>query len=227
MTTYVLVPGAGGEAWYWSRVVGELTRRGHEAITVDLPAADESAGLAEYVDVVVAAAEGQDDVVIVAQSMGALTAPLACKRLPVSLLVLVNAMVPAPGETGSDWWGATGQDGARRSNDEQEGRSPDGEFDPFTYFLHDVPPDVLAEAGDHDSDQSGRPFEDPWPLDGWPDVLTRVVSGRDDRFFPVEFQRRVSQERLGVTPDVLPGGHLVALSNPVGLVGLLESYQRR
>ena len=79
MTTYVLVPGAGGEAWYWSRVVGELTRRGHEAITVDLPAADESAGLAEYVDVVVAAAEGQDDVVLVAQSMGALTAPLACK----------------------------------------------------------------------------------------------------------------------------------------------------
>jgi len=58
-------------------------------------------------------------------------------------------------------------------------------------------------------------------------VLTRVVSGRDDRFFPVEFQRRVSLERLGVTPNVLPGGHLVALSNPVGLVGLLESYQRR
>jgi len=150
MSTYVLVPGAGGEAWYWSRVVGELTRRGHEAIAVDLPAADESAGLAEYVDVVVAAAEGQDE--------------------------------------------------ARRRNDEQEGRSPDGEFDPFTYFLHDVPPDVLAEAWDHDSDQSGRPFE---------------------------FQRRVSRERLGVTPGVLPGGHLVALSNPVGLVGLLESYQRR
>ncbi len=132
MTTYVLVPGAGGEAWYWSRVVGELTRRGHEAIAVDLPAADESAGLAEYVDVVVAAAEGQDDVVLVAQSMGALTAPLACKQ------------------------GATGQDGARRRNDEEEGRSPDGEFDPFTYFLHDVPPDVLAEAGDHDGVASRR-----------------------------------------------------------------------
>ena len=49
MSTFLLVPGAGGDAWYWSRVVGQLTRRGHEAI---------------------AAAEGHDDVVLVAQSMG-------------------------------------------------------------------------------------------------------------------------------------------------------------
>ena len=97
MSTYVLVPGAGGEAWYWSRVVGELTRRGHEAIAVDLLAADESAGLAEYVDVVVAAAEGQDE--------------------------------------------------ARRRNDEQEGRSPDGEFDPFTYFLPTFPPTSSRRPG--------------------------------------------------------------------------------
>src|SRR5262249_66674 len=40
MTRYVLVPGAGGSAWYWHRVVGELTQRGHEVVAVELPGAD-------------------------------------------------------------------------------------------------------------------------------------------------------------------------------------------
>jgi hypothetical protein len=33
------------------------------------------------------------------------TAPLVCERLPVTLLVLVAAMVPWPGESVGDWWG--------------------------------------------------------------------------------------------------------------------------
>jgi pimeloyl-ACP methyl ester carboxylesterase len=53
---------------------------------------------------------------------------------------------------------------------------------------------------------------------------TRVAAGADDRFFPVEFQRRVARERLGLRADVLPGGHLNALSQPRALADyLLES----
>jgi hypothetical protein len=51
-----------------------------------------------------------------------------------------------------------------------------------------------------------------------------VLAGRDDRLFPIDFQRRVAKERLGVTVDALPGGHLVALSNPRGLANHLLSY---
>lgn len=51
MTTFVLIPGAGGAAWYWHRVVPLIERAGHEAIAVDLPAEDESAGLPEVVEV--------------------------------------------------------------------------------------------------------------------------------------------------------------------------------
>jgi len=43
MATYVLVPGAGGTPWYWHRLVPELRQRGHEMVTVNLPAADDSA----------------------------------------------------------------------------------------------------------------------------------------------------------------------------------------
>jgi pimeloyl-ACP methyl ester carboxylesterase len=55
-------------------------------------------------------------------------------------------------------------------------------------------------------------------------VPTRVLVGRDDRFFPIDFQRRVARERLGITPDEMPGGHLVALSRPTELAERLDAY---
>jgi pimeloyl-ACP methyl ester carboxylesterase len=214
MTTVVLVPGAGGQAWYWHRLAAELQRRGREVVAVDLPSGDDEAGLGAYADAVVAAAGDARDVCLVAQSMGGLTAPLVCERLPVTLLVLVNAMIPRPGETGGEWWTATGHAQARG------GHEPDEVAD----FFSDVPQDVVAEAMRQPFLQSGRPFEDPWPLTRWPDVPTRVVAGRDDRFFPPAFQRRIARERLGLPVDEIPGGHLVALSRPVELADRLEAY---
>jgi pimeloyl-ACP methyl ester carboxylesterase len=49
----------------------------------------------------------------------------------------------------------------------------------------------------------------------------RAVSGADDRLFPIDLQRRVARERLGVELETIAGGHMVALSNPTGLVNLL------
>jgi pimeloyl-ACP methyl ester carboxylesterase len=92
--TYVLVPGAGGSAWVWSRVTPLLVEAGHEAIAVDLPGDDETAGLARYTELVVDAVGSRRDVVLVAGSLGGFTAPLVCERIPVRELVLVNAMGP-------------------------------------------------------------------------------------------------------------------------------------
>lgn len=105
------------------------------------------------------------------------------------------------------------------------GRGFDGGGDAVTFF-HDVPPDVTAVAVQRELAQSMRPFEDPWPLAAWPDVPTRVLTGRDDRLFPAPFQRRIAQQRLGLVPDEIPGGHLVALSRPVELADRLEDYVR-
>ncbi len=223
--TYVLVPGAGSTGWYWHLVEPELRRRGHDVVAVDLPVDDDGAGLPQYVDSVVEAIGEGRDLVLVAQSMAGFTAPLVCQRVPVSLLVLVNAMIPRPGETAGAWWAATGQAQARREMDERDGRPPDAGFDEATYFLHDVPQDVIDESAAHIRRQSNTPFGQPWPLAAWPDVPTRVLVARDDRFFPAEFQRRVSEQRLGITPDEMPGGHLVALSRPVELAETLETYR--
>src|SRR3954466_2165389 len=108
MATYVLIHGAGGDAWYWHLVTPELRAFGHDVVTVDLPCDDDRAGLAEYADAVVAAIGDRRGVILVAQSLAGFTAPLVCGRVPVSLMVLVAAMVPAPGESAGDWWANTG-----------------------------------------------------------------------------------------------------------------------
>ena len=225
MTTFVLVPGAGGQAWYWHRVVPELQARGHEAIAVDLPAADDGARFTEYADAVVAAiGDRRDGLVLVGQSLGGFTVSLVAERVPVDQIVLLNAMVPKPGESAGEWWEATGQAAARARYAEREGRTAEG-VDPLVDFLHDVPPDIVAEAmAGGEIVQSGTPFEAPWPLAAWPDVPTRFLQGREDRFFPLEFQRRVVAERLpGVEVEVLPGGHCLALSRPAELAAALMS----
>jgi len=225
MISFILVPGAGGDAWYWHRVVPALATRGYDAVAVDLPAADDSAGLAQYADAVVAAAGDRSDPVLVGQSMAGLTIPLVCDRRPVRMLVLLNAMTPRAGESGGEWWGNTGFERARREQADRDGRRLEDDPDLLDAFFHDVPAEVREEAFSRgEPPQSGTPFEKPWPMAAWPDVPTRFLAARDDRFFPVELQRRVVSERLGIPVDEMPGGHLVALSRPDELADRLVAY---
>lgn len=219
MTRYVLIPGAGGAAWYFSRLVPLLEAAGHEAVAVDLPGDDESAGLPEYTQLAVEAAKGADDVVLVAQSLGGFTAPLVCMRTPVRSLVLVNAMIPTPGETAGAWWGNVGATDARTEAADANGYSR--EFDEQLYFLHDVAPDVAAEGVPHQRPEADVVFGQPCEFEAWPDIPISVVVGRDDRFFPAAFQQGIASDRLGVEATVLPGGHLIALANPRGLAAHL------
>ena len=219
MSTFVLIPGAGGTASFWSRVTPLLQAGGHRAIAVDLPGADESAGLPEYTDLVLAALADQEDVMLVAQSMGAFTAPMVCARGPVRLLILVNAMIPQPGETPGEWWSNTGSEEARIAA-ARDGGYP-AELDLETYFTHDLPAEVLASGEVSGGPEADIAFGQPCAIDRWPDVPTRVVSGREDRLFPLEFQRRLARDRLGLEVDVVPGGHLAALSYPAALADQL------
>ena len=169
--------------------------------------------------VVVAAIGARRDVVLVAQSMGGFTAPLVAERVPTRLIILLNAMVPLPGEPPGEWWERSGW------NAEHGPMGPD--FDPVHEFLHDLPADLRDRmTASPPRQQSGTPFEKPWPLTAWPDVPTRFLQATDDRFLPIAFQRRVVRERLGFDPDEMPGGHLVALSRPTELAARLDAYVR-
>jgi pimeloyl-ACP methyl ester carboxylesterase len=215
--SYVLIPGAGGEAAYWDLLVPLLQERGDEAIAVELPADDPAYGLADYARLVVEAIGDRttSDLVLVAQSMGAFVAPIVGEQVPVGRIDLVCPMIPAPGESAGEWWSATGEDEAYAEYAKELGRDPNAAFDLHWGFFHDVPTEIaerIMAAGERD--QSDTPFEEPWPLDGWPDVPTRVLAGRLDRLFPLPFMRRLARERLGVEPDVIDTGHLPALARP-------------
>ena len=225
--TFILIPGAGGSAWYWHLVAPKLEQRGHEAVPVSLPAADDTAGLPEYSATVIHAIGNREPrrVVLVAQSLAGFTVPLVCQKARFALVVLVNAMVPKPGETPGEWWTNTGHDEAKREQNRRDGRSADVPFDPVFEFFHDVPQTVIDEAwAQGEPRQSDTVFTSPCTFEKWPTIPTRVLIGRDDRFFPADFQRRVARERLGMPADEMPGGHLVALSQPADLTARLEAY---
>ena len=217
-STIILVPGAGGDPFYWYRVVPLLRDAGHEAVAVRLPAGEDGVGLAEYADTIVAAIGDRSDVVLVAQSMGAFSAPMAAAAEPgrVDRIALVAPMIPAPGENASRFWETTGQDAAARAFAIEEGRDPDAPFDLHEAFLHDVPPDVAEHLlSEGDSRDEVKSFEDPWPLDAWPDVPTTVIAGARDRLFPLGFMRGLARDRLGIEDvTVIDSGHLPALSRP-------------
>jgi hypothetical protein len=112
MASFVLIPGAGGMAWYWQRVVPLIRAAGHEPIAVDRPGDD-----------------------------------------------------------------------------------------------------VLRAGPEQPREEAEIVFGEPCRFERWPEIPIHVFAGRDDRFFPIEFQRRVVRERLGKEVEEIPGGHLVALSN--------------
>jgi hypothetical protein len=195
--------------------MAELRARGHDPVAPDLPAGNDSASLSTYADAVLDALGDRSDPVVVAQSFGGFTAPLVCARARSRLLVLLAAMIPSPGEPPNDWWEGTGYLDEVSSNGD----------DVMATYYHDVPPALAAEALRRERDHpSSAAMREPWPLEHWPDVPTRVLLCRDDRFFPPTFLRRVARERLGITPDEIEGGHCVALSRPSELADRLEAY---
>lgn len=222
----VLVPGAGGAGWYWHRVVPLLEAAGHEAVAVDLPGDDPEAGLPEYAELVLSVCAGAigSEVLLVGQSLGGFTVPIVAERLldagrPPVGIVLLNAMVPLPGETPGAWWDAVGQQDAQIAAAEEGGWSV--VFDLDTYFLHDVDASIAAAGESEQRPEAEVVFGSACAIREWPGVSTRVVSGAYDRFFPLALQQRVARDRLGVEPTVVPGGHLAALSCPVEVTAAL------
>jgi pimeloyl-ACP methyl ester carboxylesterase len=129
------------------------------------------------------------------------------------LIVLVAAMIPSPGETAEEMFANTGwmpeplEDSSTRA-----------------VFYHDVPDDLADESMSRGRRQSDTPGRQPWPSAVWPDIPTRFVLCRNDRFFPRGWLGPVVRDRLGIEPDEIASGHCPALSHPRELAEMLERY---
>ncbi|UBU17944.1 alpha/beta fold hydrolase [Nonomuraea gerenzanensis] len=206
MTTYALIHGGGGSGLDWHLVEAELRDRGHDTVAVTLPMSDPNETLWDYADAVVREIGERRPLVVVAHSWGGFVGPLVCARVEAAALVMLTAMIPTPGEPPAQWW-------------ERTGHPSPGIEDEYELYLQDVPRDLAERVLAHDRALAEKmsmdvAYNQPWPLDAWPDVPTRYLLCRDDRFFPPEFTRRHVRERLGIVPDEMPGGHMVMLSRP-------------
>jgi pimeloyl-ACP methyl ester carboxylesterase len=214
LATYALIHGAYDVGWYWHLVERELQELGHRTVAPDLPIEDDDASLTDnaraVVDAIGAVHDG-GELIVVGQSWGGYVAPIVAHDAEADRLVLVAPMIPRPGETNEEMWEATGW------------RFPAD--DGGDAFYHDVDPGLAAEARSRERGQSEATSREPWPLEAWPAIPTHVIIGRDDRFFTAEWLGGVVRDRLGIEPDVLPGGHALALSRPTDLVRLMEAYR--
>jgi pimeloyl-ACP methyl ester carboxylesterase len=221
----VLIPGAGTAASAFQAVAERLVAAGHDAVPVDLPNADPDAGLPEYVDAALEAIGDREQLVVVAQSLGGFTALELCAHRPVEMLVFVNAMIPVPGESAGAWWENTAHEEAISALLERVGPMSDWtQQTEVEVFLNDCTPGAIADSAGHWRGQTNRIFEAPNSLQAWPDIPVRVIACTDDQFFPPDFQRRVAQERLGITPDEMPGDHVPMISRPAELARRLLEY---
>ena len=182
---------------------------------MDLPCDDPDAGWEDYaraVEEAVSKRYAGEDLIVIGHSLGGFVVPLVCERVTVSMIVLLSAMVPAPGETFTKWWENTGH----TSEVHPDWNAPET-------FYNGVPPE-LAEKDARLAEGRLNVPDGPWPLAGWPDAPTKFLLCRDDRVFPPEFMRRVARERLGVEADEMDGGHGAPLSHSEEIAEMLDAY---
>jgi pimeloyl-ACP methyl ester carboxylesterase len=224
-TTFVLIPGAGADPRVYGATIDALRALGHEGIAPPLPLDDPDATPSDHADAVIAALPEPPPapLVIVGQSLGAYAATIAAARLRPDRLILLAPMIPSPGEAAGDWWKDTRHEEAIAPLIERHGAPSDwGEEAMAEVFYHDVDEATLAANAEYEGVPAPGLFAEPLPLEEWPDVPTTVLAGRDDRLFPLAFQRRVARERLGIEEVAeIDGGHLPMLARPRELAARL------
>jgi pimeloyl-ACP methyl ester carboxylesterase len=226
MATFALVHGGGDVGWAWHLVERELRGLGHQTVAPDLQCDNPTASLIDYADAVIDAIDDRRDVIVVGHSYGGFTAPLVADRIRAEMLVLVAAMIPAPGESPGAWWQNTGHAQAVAEQSKLDGGLT-GNDDPYVQYYHDVPRALAEVALSKARDESEVAYDGPWPLDAWPAVPTKFIVCSDDRLFPAGFMRRLVAERLGIVADEIAAGHYVPLSRPHELASLLHGYASR
>jgi pimeloyl-ACP methyl ester carboxylesterase len=227
MATFILIHGASANSHYWYLVKPLLEAAGHIVHTPDMPTTDDSADFNTYAAAAISSIDNKsDDIVVVGQSMGAFSAPVAAENLHAKLLVLLAPMLPLPGETPGEWWEHVDYSKALAAYAKQAGFDP--HFDPQTTLMHDLPKkmvDELLAAGE--PAQSEAIFSKPFPLQAWPGIPTKIIAGEYDRMFPMTLVKRLAKERLSIdNVDIVPSGHLAAFAQPQAVADLLLGYVR-
>lgn len=221
MAVFALVHGGQQGAWFFEPLIGELRRRGHRSVAVDLPAGDLSAGAATYADVVAGSLEGVDeDVIVVGHSLGGLTVPLVAQRRAVSRLAFVCAAIPIPGTSLESVIAGTAVSAEPETNllaDDDVAWHLSPREQARELFFGDCTPEIQEWALDRQRAQAERPHREMTPLRRWPAVPAAVVNGIQDRCISLTRARTTALQVFGEPPVEIDAGHVPFLTAP-GLI---------
>jgi pimeloyl-ACP methyl ester carboxylesterase len=224
MTTYVLVHGAWHGAWCWERLAPLLTDAGHDVVAVDLPCDDVSKTFADYADVTLAALGDHEGVVLVAHSLGGITATLVAEHAPerIRRLVYLCGVLPRvagmphegePRQADDAVFAALGTDGTANWWADDDAA--------ISAFYADTEAATARWAVSRLRRQATTVWRTAPTLAGWPAVPISSVICTQDRVIEAPWGRWVAERWLGVEPVELPGDHSPMLSRPGDLAATL------
>lgn len=227
MADFLLIHGACHGGWAWNLVGEELRRLGHRTFAPDLPCEDPAAGLEDYAGTAMTALpDDHSDLVVVAHSLGALTAPIVASRTPTRRMIMVCGVIGSPNSSLAE---LADLDADRDVPLE----ATDLEFNEARCFrfsesgaqrtlFHDCGAAQASDAIPRLRFQRSM-WNEVARFDAWPETEIVSVLCREDRVVNPDWSRRVSAERLGVQPVEMNGGHSPWLSRPGELAGILAS----
>jgi pimeloyl-ACP methyl ester carboxylesterase len=223
-----LVHGSYHGAWCWDFLRPEIERLGHRVITMDLAISDPGLGAADYAKTVANALDPGTETLLVGHSMAGLVIPLVAALRPIHRLVFLASFLPVPGKSANE----------QRSTEPIDGRVPAksaewtdlgndvwmvGPNTATELFFHDAPAAVSRWATQRLRPQSYRVMSETTPLTAWPDVESRAIVCRDDRALNPDWVRAAANERLGVVPVEIAGGHSPFLTRANELARVIDS----
>ena len=222
MRTVVLVHGAWHGGWCWERVVTELSARGVDARTVDLPLTTLFEDANAVRAVVAPLAEAGHDVTLVGHSYGGAVITQAGETPGVAHLVYVAAFLPDVGESVSALaHGAPApalNDALAFSDDGTVAIKADGGV---AAFYADCDPDVAAASVERLRRMQAAPLMEPVSVAAWRTVPSTYVLCTQDQAIPPELQRSMAERAARC--ETLTASHSPFLSVPGPLADVIVS----
>jgi pimeloyl-ACP methyl ester carboxylesterase len=227
MATFVLVHGAYLGPWSWNLVISSLNRRGHQAINIELPVADEALGASDYAQSIsdqITAKEIKEDIVLVGHDLANLVIPLLSEqflhdRFPLRRLIYLAPLIAYPGRSLESQ--------LKKGNDNilLVDHLPDptaNRTDAFKYWLHDCDPDIASWASTRFSKQHyAKLISEVTPLKTIPETNTSVIICKNDRLINSSNLEQMSKSLLKIEALSIDSGHCPQLSRPQELALLL------
>lgn len=230
MADFILVHGAFHDGGTWALVQPELARLGHRSIAPDLPVDRPDAGLDDYADTVLAAADGfaAGRIYLVGHSMGGLVVPRVAARLPDARIVLLCAAIAhtAPEEMEEN---GSAVDVARFFGwlrPDSHGRMIVAPEHAVEAFFHDVEPGLAAREAARLKPQVMAAISMAPPIAPFAHRVAGAIATIDDRIILAEPHTALIRKRFGIEPIMLPGGHSPALAQPAAVAAALDRIVR-